>query len=93
MKDRFIPVDMIKNDKYEVGYLDVSKLNLTELINLKEELIGSKVNSICSIDAIINREIGYSYDDNNVIKSIKRKKKKTKYPINKNRIYINKMYR
>lgn len=82
---------MYINDNYEVGYLDVSNLSLSELIKLREKLNGSTVNSICTIDAIIKQNVGTYYDDNQ-IKYEKRTKQKAKYPIKKNRKYLKKKY-
>ena len=86
----FIPVEMIKNEVSTVGYLDVTNLSLTDLINLKEELSGSKVNSICAIDAVICENAGYDYHEESLNK---RTKKKIKYPVKKSRAYINKKYK
>lgn len=92
MQDKIIPIEIADNDKIKIGFLDVSDYSLSELINLKKELSGSIVNSVCAIDAIIKQNIGTYYDEN-LIKSVKRAKKKTKCPINKNKIYIDKKYR
>ena len=55
MKD-FIPVEVTSNNNNEKWYLDVSKLSLGELLNLRKELVGTSEDSIRVIDGII-------YDD------------------------------
>ena len=79
MVSRFIPVDGNEN---EIWYMDISNLTLTDLIQLKKELYGYKVNSVAAIDAIIHDESGYDYSD---IKSIKRENKRLGMPLKKSR--------
>ena len=76
--DNFIPVEANINGKTVIWYMDISTLSLSDLIKLKEELNGTKINSFKFIDAIIHETIGYNKQD---AKSIKRESKKT------NRIY------
>ena len=81
MVSRFIPVEGNEN---EIWYMDTSNLTLTDLIQLKKELNGNKVNSISAIDAVIHNELGYEYSD---IKSIKRENKRLGMPLKKSKNY------
>ena len=81
MVSRFIPVEGNEN---EIWYMDTSNLTLTDLIQLKKELNGNKVNSVSAIDAIIHDELGYEYSD---IKSIKRENKRLGLPLKKSKNY------
>ena len=81
MVSRFIPVEGNEN---EIWYMDISNLTLTDLIQLKKELNGNKVNSISAIDAVIHNELGYEYSD---IKSIKRENKRLGMPLKKSKNY------
>lgn len=81
MVSRFIPVEGNEN---EIWYMDTSNLTLTDLIQLKKELNGNKVNSISAIDAVIHDELGYEYSD---IKSIKRENKRLGMPLKKSKNY------
>ena len=81
MVSRFIPVEGNEN---EIWYMDISNLTLTDLIQLKKELNGNKVNSISAIDAVIHDELGYEYSD---IKSIKRENKRLGMPLKKSKNY------
>ena len=72
MKD-FIPVEAKINNKYYVWYLDVSSLSLNELVNLKNELIGSRADSIVILDAIIHDMINIDRQD---LKSERREKQR-----------------
>lgn len=55
MKD-FVPVEVTHKKEKEKWYLDVSKLSLSDLLNLRKELVGTNEDSIRVIDGII-------YDD------------------------------
>lgn len=55
MKD-FVPVEVTYKKNKENWYLDVSKLSLGDLLNLRKELLGTNEDSIRVIDGII-------YDD------------------------------
>ncbi len=59
----FIPVEAKINGKYYIWYLDVSSLSLNELINLRNELIGSRADSIITLDAIIHDTINIDCQD------------------------------
>ena len=59
LKD-FIPVEAYVDGKLTVWYMDVSGLNLADLIALKKELKGRKIESISSIDAIIHNNINWN---------------------------------
>ena len=86
--DKFIPIIVKVNNKDKTWYLDVSDLNLSELIDLKNELVGTKGRSIQYLDAIIHDEIGYDYND---FKSIKRENKAIRSPMKKSKVYIKRM--
>ena len=53
MKEDFIPIEVWKEQKYETWHLDVSDLNLSELISLRNTLIGNSENGVRVIDGII----------------------------------------
>lgn len=78
--DGFIPVEAYVDGKSVIWYMDISTLSINELINLKEELKGSKTDSISAINSIIHQTIGYNIDD---LKMTKRQQKK------ENRVYKN----
>lgn len=63
--DDFVPVIVVNKDtnKYERWYLDVSSLSLSELINLRGELIGSGVNSIRVLDGVIGSKYNVLVND------------------------------
>ena len=86
--DKFIPIIVKVNNKDKTWYLDVSNLSLSELIDLKNELVGTKGHSIQYLDAIIHDEIGYDYND---FKSIKRENKAIRSPMKKSKVYIKRM--
>ena len=86
--DKFIPIIVKVNNKDKTWYLDVSNLSLSELIDLKNELVGTKGRSIQYLDAIIHDEIGYDYND---FKSIKRENKAIRSPMKKSKVYIKRM--
>ena len=59
----FIPVEAKINDQYFIWYMDISTLSLNDLVNLKNELKGSKVDSIASLDAVIHQNISWNRQD------------------------------
>ena len=59
----FIPVEAKVNGNYVVWYMDVNALSLNELITLKNELKGSKVESVVPLDAIIHETINWNRQD------------------------------
>ena len=60
--NNFIPVEAREEDHMATWYIDISKLSLNELIIIKNELVGNKVDSIRYIDAIIHQNIGCDID-------------------------------
>ena len=71
----FIPVEAIVNGNNTVWYMDVNALSLNELITLKNELKGSKVESIVPLDAIIHETINWNRQD---LKAQRRESQKNK---------------
>ena len=57
--NKFLPIEVIKDNKKLVWYIDVSKLGISDLLNLRNELIGTQSYSIVKLDGIIYDEIGY----------------------------------
>ena len=76
MKD-FIPVEAKINNKYYVWYMDVSLLSLNELVNLKNELIGTRADSIVTLDAIIHSTVNIDCQD---LKSERRENRRSNGP-------------
>lgn len=79
----FIPIEVKRKRKDETWFLDISNLSLSELIKLKNELIGISEISIPQIDKIIYDEIGEK--SNNIKVSYREYKKEEK-----NRKYVKK---
>jgi len=84
LKDDFIPVLVYENGRMVYWYLDVSKLSLGKLTQLRNELKLS--NSIAYIDKIItsNTPSGFNYYNDNrkyrkELKTEKQMKRKTKH--------------
>ncbi len=71
----FIPVEAKVNGKLTTWYMDVNALSLNELITLKNELKGSKVESIVPLDAIIHDTINWNRQD---LKAQRRENQKNK---------------
>ncbi len=69
----FIPVEALVHNCMQSWYIDVSALSLNELIELRKELIGNKIDSVNTIDGIISKRIGYNLGD---LKMSKRDAKK-----------------
>ena len=85
MMNNFIPVEATVNGKTTVWHMDISKLSLSDLIKLKKELNGNKIDSYNSLDAIIHETIGY---DKNDVKSAKRENKKLNRTYKKSKVLI-----
>ena len=79
MKNNFIPVTVWRKNKYETWQLDISNLNLSDLIILRNTLVGYSDNGIRIIDRIVT---GQTTIDNTYYreckKICKREKEKTK---------------
>ena len=84
MKD-FIPVEAKVNGKFTIWYMDVSTLSLNELVKLKNELKGSKVESVVSLDAIIHDNINWNRQD---LKAERREKQKMSSPYKNSKALI-----
>ena len=52
MENNFIPVTVWRKNKYETWQLDISNLNLSDLIILRKTLVGYSDNGIRIIDRI-----------------------------------------
>ncbi len=78
MQKGFIPVEAIVNNKHKTWHMDVSNLTIKELVDLKNELKGSKVDSIASLDAIIHDMINYDVDKTKIVRR-EMQKEKAKY--------------
>ena len=53
MENNFIPVTVWRKNKYETWQLDISNLNLSDLIILRNTLVGYSDNGIRIIDRIV----------------------------------------
>lgn len=84
MKD-FIPVEAKVNGKLTIWHMDVSSLSLNELVKLKNELKGSKVESVVPLDAIIHDSINCNRQD---LKAERREKQKMRSPYKNSKAFI-----
>ena len=77
MENNFIPVTVWRKNKYETWQLDISNLNLSDLIILRKTLVGYSDNGIRIIDRIVT---SHTTTDNTYYreckKYVKEKKKK-----------------
>ena len=87
MVNGFIPVEAKVNGNNTIWYMDVNSLSLNELITLKNELKGSKVESIAPLDAIIYDKINWSHHD---LKVERRESQKNKGLYKKHKALIRK---
>lgn len=87
----FLPVEVVKNNQKEMWYLDITKLGISDLISLRQELIGTNEYSIIKLDGILYDEIGFCY---NTRKSRNRENKKEREKIRiKKKFYSKKRHR
>ena len=89
MKD-FIPVEARANGKDTIWYMDISRLSLNELVNLKNELKGSKIESIVQLDAIIHETINLNRQD---LKGEKRENQRSNRPYRSQKAYVKHRYK
>ena len=83
MKNNFIPVTVWRKNKYETWQLDISNLNLSELIILRNTLVGYSDNGIRIIDRIVT---GYTTTDNTYYRECKKIFKREKEKIKRKQI-------
>lgn len=53
MHGYFIPITVLKKENHETWHLDISKFNLSELIELRSLLVGDSETGVRAIDSII----------------------------------------
>ena len=82
MENNFIPVTVWRKNKYETWQLDISNLNLSELIILRNTLVGYSDNGIRIIDRIVT---GYTTTDNTYYSKREKEKIKRKQIKSENR--------
>ena len=83
MKNNFIPVTVWRKNKYETWQLDISNLNLSELIILRNTLVGYSDNGIRIIDRIVT---GYTTTDKTYYRECKKICKREKEKIKRKQI-------
>ena len=83
MKNNFIPVTVWRKNKYETLELDISNLNLSDLIILRKTLVGYSDNGIRIIDRIV---IGHTTTDNTYYRECKKICKREKEKIKRKQI-------
>ena len=66
LMENMVPVSV--HESNDIWFIDVSNLSLSELINLKKELIGYSIQSIRVLDAIIHENAGTTYEETNFTK-------------------------
>ena len=88
MKEQFVPIKVWKEQDCDLWHLDVSNLNLSELIELRNDLLGCHDISVRVLDGILYQE--YKNNDTYVQRCKKESKEenletgyKTTYMINK----------
>ena len=83
MKNKFIPVTVWRKNKYETWQLDISNLNLSDLIILRNTLVGYSDNGIRIIDGIVT---GQNTTDNTYYRECKKICKREKEKIKRKQI-------
>ena len=78
MENNFIPVTVWRKNKYETWQLDISNLNLSDLIILRNTLVGYSDNGIRIIDRIVT---GQTTTDNTYYRECKKICKREKEKI------------
>ena len=83
MENNFIPVMVWRKNKYETWHLDVSNLNLSELIELRNDLLGCHDISVRVLDGILYQE----YKNNDTyVQRCKKESKEEKRKIKRKQI-------
>lgn len=59
--DNMIPVSAFINDHYDIWYIDIENLNLSDLFKLRNELVKNSQISIRVLDAVILKETNSYY--------------------------------
>ena len=83
MENNFIPVTVWRKNKYETWQLDISNLNLSDLIILRNTLVGYSDNGIRIIDGIVT---GQTTTDNTYYREYKKICKREKEKIKRKQI-------
>lgn len=83
MENNFIPVTVWRKNKYETWQLDISNLNLSDLIILRNTLVGYSDNGIRIIDRIVT---GHTITDNTYYRECKKICKREKEKIKRKQI-------
>lgn len=79
MKKDYVPILVQKEQNTDIWQMDVSNMNLSELIALRDALRGYHDISIRVIDGILNNNMGISFTYcRDYKKEIKEEKRKTK---------------
>lgn len=83
MENNFIPVTVWRKNKYETWQLDISNLNLSELIELRNDLLGCHDISVRVLDGILYQE----YKNNDTyVQRCKKESKEEKRKIKRKQI-------
>ena len=80
MENNFIPVTVWRKNKYETWQLDISNLNLSDLIILRKTLVGYSDNGIRIIDRIVT---SHTTTDNTYYRECKKICKRSSRVFNK----------
>lgn len=56
MKKEYIPVLVMQGNKQKIWYIDISNMNISQLLMLRKSLVGVSQKSISVIDGIIKRQ-------------------------------------
>ena len=83
MENNFIPVTVWRKNKYETWQLDISNLNLSDLIILRNTLVGYSDNGIRIIDRIVT---SHTTTDNTYYRECKKICKREKEKIKRKQI-------
>lgn len=91
------PNDYIKFEIYDkqkrtpnLWYIDISKLSLTDLINLRKEISGKDINLEVVLTNIIDRETGICYNSHDSYKANRRRDQKLNGHIRKKKRVVEK---
>ena len=85
MIERYLPVEVKRKNKKELWQLDISKLGLKELVELKKQLHGTNANTVRILDGYIYGKIDdkHLYKVNNMYFDKKESKRVRKLERNK----------
>lgn len=83
MKEQFVPIKVWKEQDCDLWHLDVSNLNLSELIELRNDLLGCHDISVRVLDGILYQE----YKNNDTyVQRCKKESKEEKRKIKRKQI-------